>query len=56
MPLLKRKRLQPVPVPQYDDSKKESKNDVVWYSPLTKEIFKDYSYVLKTRVRECLRV
>jgi hypothetical protein len=52
MPLLKRKRFEPVKVPHYDDSKKESRNTVVWYSPLTKEIFKDYSYVPKTRVTD----
>jgi hypothetical protein len=44
MPLLKRKRLAPVQPPPYDANKKESRNSIVWYSPLTKEIFKDYSY------------
>lgn len=44
MPLLKRKRLAPIDLPPYDADKKESRNATVWYSPLTKEIFKDYSY------------
>lgn len=44
MPLLKRKRLAPVEPPRYDADKKESRNSLVWYSPLRKEIFKDYSY------------
>ncbi|KAI9248962.1 ATP-utilizing chromatin assembly and remodelling N-terminal-domain-containing protein [Helicostylum pulchrum] len=47
MPLLKRKRLPPVQCPPYDADKKESRNTTVWYSPLTKEIFKDYSEYLK---------
>ncbi|KAI8083615.1 ATP-utilizing chromatin assembly and remodelling N-terminal-domain-containing protein [Thamnidium elegans] len=47
MPLLKRKRLPPVQCPPYDADKKESRNATVWYSPLTKEIFKDYSEYLK---------
>lgn len=44
MPLLKRKRFAPVETPPYDADKKESRESTVWYSPLTKEIFKDYSY------------
>lgn len=44
MPLLKRKRVPPVACPAYDADKKESRNSTVWYSPLTKEIFQDYSY------------
>lgn len=47
MPLLKRKRLAPIDLPPYDADKKESRNATVWYSPLTKEIFKDYSEYLK---------
>lgn len=44
MPLLKRKRVPPVDIPTYDSTKKESKESAVWYSPLTHEIFLDYSY------------
>jgi hypothetical protein len=44
MPLLKRKRIDPVAPPPYDASKKESRNATVWYEPQTKEIFQDYSY------------
>ncbi|KAI9362262.1 ATP-utilizing chromatin assembly and remodelling N-terminal-domain-containing protein [Pilaira anomala] len=47
MPLLKRKRVPPVACPAYDADKKESRNSTVWYSPLTKEIFQDYSEYLK---------
>lgn len=44
MPLLKRKRVPPIETPKYDPAKKESKETLVWYSPLTQEIFTDYSY------------
>ncbi|KAL7318660.1 hypothetical protein PS15m_001876 [Mucor circinelloides] len=47
MPLLKRKRFTPVETPTYDEGSKESRNTTVWFSPLTKEIFTDYSEYLK---------
>lgn len=47
MPLLKRKRFAPVETPAYDEDSKESRNTTVWFSPLTKEIFTDYSYVFQ---------
>ncbi|PHZ15046.1 uncharacterized protein RHIMIDRAFT_277004 [Rhizopus microsporus ATCC 52813] len=47
MPLLKRKRVPPIETPKYDPAKKESKETLVWYSPLTQEIFTDYSEYLK---------
>ncbi|KAG1083841.1 hypothetical protein G6F42_022046 [Rhizopus arrhizus] len=47
MPLLKRKRFTPVETPTYDEDSKESRNTTVWFSPLTKEIFTDYSEYLK---------
>lgn len=47
MPLLKRKRFAPVDTPSYDADSKESRNTIVWFSPLTKEIFTDYSYVIQ---------
>lgn len=43
MPLLKRKRVDPVAPPPYDPSSKESRESTVWYCPLSKEIFTDYS-------------
>ncbi|KAI7880498.1 ATP-utilizing chromatin assembly and remodelling N-terminal-domain-containing protein [Mucor mucedo] len=47
MPLLKRKRFAAIETPTYDADKKESRESTVWYLPLTKEIFKDYSEYLK---------
>ncbi|KAI8375497.1 ATP-utilizing chromatin assembly and remodelling N-terminal-domain-containing protein [Blakeslea trispora] len=47
MPLLKRKRFEPVKTPVYDETKKESRNSIAWYSASSKEIFTDYSEYLK---------
>ena len=47
MPLLKRKRFAPIDTPSYDADSKESRNTIVWFSPLTKEIFTNYSYVIQ---------
>ncbi|KAI8366381.1 ATP-utilizing chromatin assembly and remodelling N-terminal-domain-containing protein [Choanephora cucurbitarum] len=47
MPLLKRKRFEPVKTPVYDETKKESRNSTAWYLPSSKEIFTDYSEYLK---------
>lgn len=43
MPLLKRKRFPLLQPPPYDPEKKESRDRQVWYSPITAEIFTDYS-------------
>ncbi|KAI8971567.1 ATP-utilizing chromatin assembly and remodelling N-terminal-domain-containing protein [Mycotypha africana] len=47
MPLLKRKRLEPLKTPHYDPRSKESRKKTVWYSPVTNEIFTDYSEYLQ---------
>ncbi|CEP08391.1 hypothetical protein [Parasitella parasitica] len=47
MPLLKRKRFALVDTPPYDKDSKDSRNTAVWFSPLTKEIFTDYSEYLR---------
>lgn len=44
MPLLKRKRFPLLSPPPYDPHRKESRDRQVWYSPITAEIFTDYTY------------
>ncbi|KAI9486439.1 MAG: ATP-utilizing chromatin assembly and remodelling N-terminal-domain-containing protein [Benjaminiella poitrasii] len=47
MPLLKRKRIEPIKLPAYDEHSKDYRKTNVWYSTLSNEIFTDYSEYIK---------